>query len=97
MTVDGAKVFCEEGSSPAPLTGTLSLAQVPPGQRARVAAIHGGRGLVGRLAALGLIPGTLVTLLTNVGKGPVILEVRGARLALGRGQAEKILVYVEAE
>jgi len=75
----------------------ITLAQVPPGQRARVEAIQGGRGMVSRLAALGIIPGTVVTVLGNAGAGPVILEVRGSRLALGRGQAARIMVRVAAE
>jgi Fe2+ transport system protein FeoA len=76
--------------------GPISLAQLAPGHRARVEAIQGGRGLVSRLAALGLVPGTLVTVLNSAGGGPVILEVRGGRLALGRGQAARILVRVVA-
>jgi ferrous iron transport protein A len=73
------------------------LAQVPPGKRARVEAIQGGRGFVSRLAALGIIPGTVLTVLGNAGAGPVILEARGSRLALGRGQAARIVVRVVAE
>jgi len=73
-----------------------SLAQVLPGQRARVEAVQGGRGLVSRLAALGIVPGTLIMVLSNARFGPVILEVRGSRLALGRGQAARIVVRVVA-
>jgi ferrous iron transport protein A len=75
----------------------ISLAQVPPGKRARVEAVNSGRGLASRLAALGLIPGTVVTVLGNAGAGPVIIEARGGRLALGRGQAARIIVRVVAE
>jgi ferrous iron transport protein A len=53
--------------------------------------------LASRLAALGLIPGTVVTVLGNAGAGPVIIEARGGRLALGRGQAARIIVRVVAE
>jgi len=75
----------------------ISLTQVSPGKRARVEAVQGGRGLVTRLAAFGIIPGTVVTVLGNAGAGPVILEARGSRLALGRGQAARIVVQVIAE
>jgi ferrous iron transport protein A len=51
---------------------------------------------VTRLAAFGIIPGTVVTVLGNAGAGPVILEARGSRLALGRGQAARIVVQVVA-
>jgi ferrous iron transport protein A len=52
---------------------------------------------VSRLAALGIIPGTVVTALGNAGAGPLIFEARGSRLALGRGQAARIVVRVIAE
>jgi len=75
----------------------ISLAQLAPGQRGRVEAIQGGRGLVSRLAALGIVPGTLVMVLSNARFGPLILEARGGRLALGRGQAARIIVRVVTE
>jgi ferrous iron transport protein A len=75
----------------------ISLAQVPPGKRARVETVQGGRGLVSRLAALGIISGTVVTVLANAGAGPVILEARGSRLALGRGQAARIIAQLVTE
>jgi ferrous iron transport protein A len=62
-----------------------------------VEAVQGGHGLVSRLAALGIIPGTVVTVLSGAGGGPVILEARGSRLALGRGQAARIIVRVMTE
>lgn len=60
-------------------------------------AVQGGWGPVSRLASLGIIPGTVVTVLGNAGAGPVILEARGGRLALGRGQAARIIVRVVTE
>ncbi len=70
----------------------MSLISLAPGQRARVEAICCGQGFRMRLAALGIIPGTVITVLRNAGAGPVIVEARGGRLALGRGQAAKIEV-----
>ncbi|UCC69107.1 MAG: ferrous iron transport protein A [Armatimonadota bacterium] len=75
----------------------IPLAQVPPGQRVRVEAVQGGRGLVSRMAALGIVPGTLIVVLSNARLGPVILDVRASRLALGRGQAARIIVRVIPE
>ncbi len=71
---------------------SMSLVSLAPGQRARVEAICCGHGFRMRLAALGIIPGTLITVLRNAGAGPVIVEARGGRLALGRGQAARIEV-----
>ena len=45
---------------------------------------------------MGLTPGTPVTVVKSAPfKGPLEVLVRGSRLALGRGMAEKIFVEVE--
>ena len=69
---------------------TRSLSSCMRGECVAIAEILGGRGLKQRLLALGLLPGTEVTLLSS--GGPVTLEVRGSRLALGRNEAAKIIV-----
>ncbi len=55
--------------------------------------IRGGRGLMKRLIDMGLTRGTKIRVLKSSGPGPMLIEVRGSRLALGRGVAMKI--YVE--
>jgi ferrous iron transport protein A len=72
----------------------LPLSQLPSGIAAQVVQVHGGHGLVNRIASLGFTPGAEVLLLQNYGRGPLIASVRGSRLALGRGEAEHILVKV---
>lgn len=67
------------------------LTSVSPGKCVRVHDVTGGDGLRARLCALGLTPGIPVKVIT-VGQGPVILNVMGARLMLGHGMAEKIMV-----
>jgi ferrous iron transport protein A len=69
-----------------------SLAQLSPCSYARVEALPRSHGLSRRLIALGLIPGAEVYVLQNRGRGPLIVEVHGARLALGRGQAARVSV-----
>lgn len=44
-----------------------------------------------RLAAMGLTPGSEVTVCCNLG-GPMVVEVRGSRLSLGQRLASKIMV-----
>lgn len=56
-----------------------------------VRSIQCGEGCRARLASLGITPGVRIRVLRNAG-GPLLLEVRGSRLALGRGIASKILV-----
>jgi Fe2+ transport system protein FeoA len=67
-----------------------TLALLAPGSNAVVAALPDAPGLARRLISLGLTPGAEVCMLQNRGRGAVILEVHGARLALGRGQAERV-------
>jgi DtxR family Mn-dependent transcriptional regulator len=51
-----------------------------------------GRNFMTRCLALGLSPGTEVKMVHNSGHGPLILSVRGTRVALGRGEAERLRV-----
>ncbi|MGQ9571571.1 MAG: metal-dependent transcriptional regulator [Dehalococcoidia bacterium] len=51
-----------------------------------------GRNFLARCLALGLSPGTEVKVVHNSGHGPLILSVRGTRVALGRGEAERLRV-----
>jgi len=69
-----------------------TLAHLGQGARARVAALPEQHGLARRLIALGLTPGAEVSVFQNRGRGPLIIEVHGARIALGRGQAERVTV-----
>ena len=72
--------------TPVPLIALL------PGQEAWVVGLRGGRSLCQRLAELGLTPGQPVRILSAGRGGPVLVEVRGSRIALGRGMAAKVLV-----
>jgi len=60
--------------------------------RARIVNICGGSGFLRKLYSMGLLPGEIITVINNMG-GPILVEVRGARVAIGRGMAMKI--YVE--
>ncbi len=61
------------------------LSSFAEGERARLAGIEAGPGLRARLAAMGLVPGVQVLMVRNSGYGPAVVEVKGTRLALGRG------------
>lgn len=60
---------------------------------------HGrGWGFEKRLMDMGLTPGTKVTVVESAPfHGPLEILVRGSRLALGRGMAERIFVEIEKE
>ncbi len=76
-------------SSHIPHTQTLSATR--RGETVRLVQIEAGRRLTHRLAELGLTPGVTLHVVHKNG-GPMLVAVRGTRLALGRGVAEKIQV-----
>ena len=69
----------------------VPLVSLQRGAKARVVAIEAGRGLVQRLMQMGMLPGAVVEVIEN-SRGPVLLQVEGIRVAIGRGMASKILV-----
>lgn len=70
----------------------VPLSQMPVGEQAIVLEFQGGRTVRHRLASLGFTPGVPVSMIQNYGRGPLIVSVRGTRVALGRGEAARILV-----
>ena len=75
---------------------TCSLDSLPTRGKGLIVSLAGGRGLVSRLAALGFVPGAKVRVVQNCGHGPLIVLVQQARVALGRGEAARIVVQSEA-
>lgn len=70
----------------------MPLAMVQAGKRVRLLSVDSGHGLQGRLAAMGMIPGVEIEVLRNSFHGPFIIEVKGSRIILGHGMAQKIIV-----
>ncbi|MBN2388389.1 MAG: ferrous iron transport protein A [Anaerolineales bacterium] len=70
----------------------ILLSEMAAGEDAVVLDFQGGRMVNSRLASLGLTPGVQVNMTQNFGRGPLIVTVRGTRVALGRGEAAKIIV-----
>jgi ferrous iron transport protein A len=71
------------------------LSDVLPGQKAKITSLQEGNEINRRLTSLGFTPGVDVEIVQNYGRGPMIVSVRGMRIALGRGEAAKIFVYKE--
>ena len=70
----------------------MPLAMALVGQTVSFAGVRGGgRGLRRRLAEMGLVPGEKMEVL-NRGPGPFIVFVKGTRLLLGRGMADRVVV-----
>ncbi len=70
----------------------ISLSALAPGEVGVVRQLAGGRGFISRLATLGFTLGVEVNMVQNFGHGPLIVLVRDTRVALGRGEAMKVLV-----
>jgi len=83
---------------------TIPLTALKAGETATVVSIDtfSGKGcgkrwkFEKRLMDMGLTPGTKVTVVKSAPfHGPIEILVRGSRLVLGRGVAERVLVEVE--
>ena len=70
----------------------VPLSLVRAGSRVRLVSVQAGRGLAKRLADMGFVPGDEIQVVSNGVPGPLVVLVKGSRLVLGRGMAEKILV-----
>ena len=70
----------------------MPLIMLPEGAQASVVEVHGGRGLCRRLAEMGFNVGDKVRMIKNHRPGPVMVEVKDSRVALGRGVTMKIVV-----
>lgn len=68
------------------------LSEIDRGRRVRMHSVDAGAMLQSRLTAMGLYPGVEFDIVRNDSRGPVILSVKGARLMLGRGVADKVRV-----
>lgn len=64
-------------------------------QECETAVIHslsGGQRFISRVSAMGFTPETTVTMLQNNSRGPVLVYLHDSQVALGRGEAEKIII-----
>lgn len=78
------------------LMSRMALSQLPPGRGSVVREIRCAPALEMRLEDLGLTEGTEVRCLHKSPAGtPAAYEIRGAVIALRRGDAEQILVEAE--
>jgi ferrous iron transport protein A len=80
------------------MTDFVDLVQMQKGQSGVLDAVDGGKGVAMKLKALGIRPGSSVTKISGVfGRGPVVLRVSGADVALGFRMAKKIRVRLSAD
>lgn len=73
----------------------MNLLVVPKNKLVRIMAYRGGKRVEYKLRQLGLSPGREVKILRYAPMGgPVMLEVDGRTVAIGRGIAERVEVEV---
>lgn len=73
----------------------MSLAEMKVGKKAEIKAMEGGMSLQRRLSPLNIRIGKRIRKIASQPlRGPVVIEVDGRRITLGRGMAMKVMVEV---
>jgi Fe2+ transport system protein FeoA len=70
----------------------VRLTKIKSGKKAVLVSVDGGQTAEKRLLDMGLIPGEEIKVIHNSGFGPLTVTLKGARLALGHGLANKLMV-----
>jgi ferrous iron transport protein A len=71
---------------------SLSLDQVKKGEHAVFISVSAEKAVASRLTSLGFTPGVDIEMKQNFGRGPLVVNIRGTRVALGRSEAKHISV-----
>jgi ferrous iron transport protein A len=70
-----------------------TLDQINENKKAKVIDIQGGAGIRQRLSQMGIHPGDIITMVRyGALRGPLLIEIHGSQVALGRGIASKVIV-----
>ena len=70
------------------------LNEVTAGKSGRVLSVDGGTGFQRRIAAVGVTPGSVLSVIQNEKKYPILLEIRSTLLAVDRDDCGGITVEV---
>jgi Fe2+ transport system protein FeoA len=71
----------------------INLAELECGNPAKVLNLKGSHALIGRLEAMGILPGAIIIKKSAIpAKGPIIVEKGATQFALGYDTAQNILV-----
>lgn len=76
---------------------SIALTDLSVDHHGTILAFNVGTVEATRLVSLGFTPGAEVSMAQNYGRGPLIVTVRGTRVALGRVEAGKIFVERSVE
>ena len=73
----------------------IPLSQLVSGQSGQVVDFGGGWGVKRRVQAMGIRPGKRITKISGMFmRGPVVVKVDNAQVAVGWGMAQKIMVRI---
>lgn len=75
--------------------GGLTLDAAARDSQVRVVRVSGRPRLIQRLAALGVVPGVLLTVVKP--HGPAIVSLGGARIAIGQSAAQSVEIEVAGQ
>ena len=74
---------------------SMPLVMAKEGEKVKLVQINAGDELKKRLAAMGLVPNSVFKVINNGHPGPFVVEIKRAKVILGRGMAHKIMVEKE--
>lgn len=72
----------------------ISLDELKMGTGGKIVSIGGGRGFQRKLRTRGMREGKQVRMMTRQPRGPIVVDVGGTRITMGRGMAKKVTVEV---
>ena len=78
--------------TPLAIKDRLTLDDADRDSRVRVVRVAGRPRLIQRLAALGVVPGVVLTIIKP--HGPAIVSLGGARIAIGKGAAQSVEIEI---
>jgi Fe2+ transport system protein FeoA len=70
----------------------ITLSDLLSGEQATLLQLSLTKAASNRLVSFGFTPGVEISMMQNYGRGPLVVNVRGMRVALGRREARSILV-----
>lgn len=68
----------------------MKLSQLKEGETVKVISLNGGCNFIVRVKNMGITEKSIIKVLKNDGRGPLIVENNGTKIILGRMMAEKI-------
>jgi len=83
-----------DSPQPQAAPAAIPLSDADIGQEVVLSRVDGGRGLLHRLAEMGIRPGARFRVLSKGRPGPFIITMRHTRLVLGQGLVHRMIVRI---